>query len=280
MKTLKLTLVLIITLNVAVMQAESAKRNPINYTIILDLSDRVLNPNQMSYDIDQIQIMFSKFKLKAKRNLIITSKDRFVVKIIPQRNSPLNVDYYENKLQLRLDQISIKDKNNRLNQMEGELKDILQKLKKEAIYSNNKSDYAGVDIWAFLNDNKETLTFQNYENTVVILTDGYLDFENNNHVLKKGNHFTNTAFINQLNGPQWKSIAQSQDFGIIPIEIKTNATWIISGIKSKNPNDLLQVSKLKHFWGKWIKESTKTNPLFIHYSTKSQMLSELNSIVN
>jgi len=261
-------------------EAETLKRNPINYTIILDLSDRVLNDNQLSYDIDQIKVMFSKFKQKAKQNLIITSKDRFIVKIMPQKNSPLNVDYYENALQLRLDQISIKDKNNRLNQLDNQLSEILQKLEKEAVYGKKSSDYAGVDLWAFINDNKENIVFSNYDNTVIILTDGYLDFESNNHVLRKENQFTSTKFINSMNSASWKEDAQAKNYGIIPIEIKINATWIISGIKSKKPSDLMQISKLKHFWSKWIKESTQTNPMFINYSTGSQVISELNSIIN
>lgn len=261
-------------------EAVTLKRNPINYTIILDLSDRVLNDNQLSYDIDQIKVMFSKFKQKAKQNLIITSKDRFIVKIIPQKNSPLNVDYYENALQLRLDQISIKDKNNKLENLENQLATILQKLEKEAIYGNKSSDYAGVDLWAFLNDNKDNLTQSDYDNTVIIMTDGYLDFESNNHVLKKGNQFTSTKFINNLNDSNWMNDAKDKNYGIIPIKIKSNATWIVSGIKSKNANDLMQISKLKFFWNKWIKESTNTDPKFINYSTKSQILSELNSILN
>ena len=271
---------IILCLSFSFTQAETVKRKPINYTIILDLSDRVLNPNQLSYDINQIQVMFSKFKQNAKRNLIITSKDRFIVKIMPQKKSPLNVDYYENALQLRLDQISIKDKNNRLNQLDNQLSKILQKLEKEAVYGKKNSDYAGVDLWAFINDNKENIVFSNYDNTVIILTDGYLDFESNNHVLRKGNQFTSTKFINVLNSKSWKEDAQAKNYGIIPIEIKINATWIISGIKSKKPSDLMQISKLKHFWSKWIKESTQTNPMFINYSTGSQVISELNSIIN
>ncbi|WP_418604154.1 hypothetical protein [Hwangdonia sp.] len=264
----------------SVANAETIKRDPINYTIILDLSDRVLNPNQLSYDIEQIKVMFSKFKQKAKQNLIITSKDRFIVKIIPQNNSPLNIDYFENALQLRLDQISIKDKNNRLNQLDKQFSEILQKLESEALYGNKSSDYAGVDLWAFMNENKENMTFPNYENTIIILTDGYLDFENNNHVMKIGNQYTSTKFINTLNMKNWKEDVKEKNYGIIPIKINVNANWVISGIKSKYPNDLMQINKLKYFWSKWINESANATPKFINYSTKSQIVSELNSIIN
>jgi len=260
--------------------SNTTKRDPINYTLILDLSDRVLNSNQLSYDIEQIKTMFGKFKQKAKQNLIITSKDRFIVKIIPQKNSPLDVNYYENALQLRLDQISIKDKNNKLNHLEDQLPVILKKLEKEAKYGKNDYDYAGVDMWLFLKENQDNLAFSAYKNTIVIMTDGYLDFESNVQVMQKENRFTSTRFISRLNSDTWKKDANDKDYGILPISIKNNATWIITGLKSKKPNDLMQLSKLKYFWTQWINESAKTNPFFINYSTRSQIVSELSSIIN
>lgn len=259
---------------------QAMKREPVNYTVIMDLSDRVLNPNQLAYDIEQIKTMFDKFKQIAKQNLIITSKDRFVVKIVPQKNSPLDVDYYENALQLRLDQISIKDKNNRLNQLEAEFPAILERLQNEALYGKNTYDYAGVDLWQFLNENRDNLAFPSYKNTIVIMTDGYLDFESNRHVINQGNRFTSTSFINRLGSESWQEDAKSKDYGILPVSIRQNATWVITGLKSKKPNDLMQLAKLKYFWTKWIKESAQTSPVFINYSTRSQILSELHSAID
>src|SRR5690554_5976003 len=246
---LNIVLGIIFLFNLSNLQASSVnenstliKRDPINYTIILDLSDRVLNDNQLPYDIEQIKTMFNKFKQTAKQNLIITSKDRFIVK-------------------------SIKDKNNRLNQLEAELPGILKRLESEALYGKKNSDYAGVDMWLFLKENQENLAFPGYKNTIVIMTDGYLDFESYAHVMKNGNRFTSTKFISKLNSDSWKTDADDKDLGILPVSINFNATWVISGLKSKNPNDLMQLSKLKYFWTKWIRESAKENPKFINYST-------------
>jgi hypothetical protein len=254
------------------------KRKPINYTIILDLSDRVLNEKQLHYDIAQIQLIFQKFKKKAKRNLIITSKDRFVVKIIPQKGSSLDHNYFENILQLRLDQIHIKDKNNRMEKLDSMLCKTLNQLKANAIQGSKKSDYAGVDLWSFINSNQQQIILPLYDNTLLILTDGYLDFEDNSHVVKKENQFTGTGFIKTLNTNNWKSQVEDKKMGLLPISIKHKATWIISGLKSKNPKDLFQITKVKYFWTKWIMESANASPQFINYSTESQILSELNSI--
>jgi hypothetical protein len=265
--------------NLAFAKAETpTKRKPINYTIILDLSDRVLNERQLDYDIAQIQLMFQKFKKKAKQNLIITSKDRFILKIIPQKGSSLDYNHFENLLQLRLDQIHIKDKNNSMNKLDSILAETLNQLKDNAILGKRKSDYAGVDLWSFLNANKEQIALPLYDNTIVIMTDGYLDFEDNSHVVKRENQFTGTGFIKTLNSNKWKSYAEDKKLGLLPISINHKATWIITGLKSKQPKDLFQITKLKYFWTKWITESAKTTPQFINYSTESQILSELNSI--
>jgi hypothetical protein len=256
----------------------TTKRKPINYTIILDLSDRVLNEKQLDYDIAQIELVFQKFRKKARQNLIITSKDRFVVKIIPQNGSSLDHNYFENLLQLRLDQIHIKDKNSRMEKLGSILKETLNKLKDSAILGKRKSDYAGVDLWSFLNTNKEQIARPAYDNTIVIMTDGYLDFEDNSHVVKRENQFTGTGFIKTLNSNTWKKDAEDKKMGLLPILIHHKATWIITGLKSKQPKDLFQITKLKYFWTKWITESAKASPQFINYSTESQILSELNSI--
>lgn len=283
----KIALTIVMFITFSNLQAESisesalaSKRDPVNYTVILDLSDRVLNTNQLTYDIEQIKTMFDKFKQIARQNLIITSKDRFIVRIIPQKNSPLDVNHYEKLLQIRLDQIGVRDKNSKMNQFEAELPNILEKLKNEALYGNRTYDYAGVDMWLFLKDNQDNLAFADYKNTIVIMTDGYLDFESNVHVIKKGNRFTSTRFVNRLNSNSWESDAKEKDYGIIPVSINNKATWIITGLKSKRPNDLMQLSKLKYFWTKWINESANANPNFINYSTQSQMISELKSIIN
>ena len=65
---------------------ENSKRKPINYNVILDLSDRILIKHQVEKDIAMIEKMFNRFEKKARSGLILTSKDRFCVKIIPQKD--------------------------------------------------------------------------------------------------------------------------------------------------------------------------------------------------
>ena len=141
---------------------------PSNYTIVLDLSDRLLESGQTEKDIAIIEEAFKKFESVAKKNLILSSKDRFAIKLIPQRGSKLNWNLYENKLQLSLDKIEAKDKNKQLVALKDSIHQILQNLYKEAYHGPKSSDYFGVDIWEYLHNNSSSLSPNNYNNTVVI----------------------------------------------------------------------------------------------------------------
>lgn len=231
------------------------QRKAINHTIILDLSDRILTPNQLDKDFQLITTFFENFERTSRRNLVVTSNDCFTVKIIPQKNSPLNVNHFEDLLQIHLDELPACDKNKSLEKLSKSLKTKLAELKKEALYSEKSSDYFGVDIWSYLNDNGKSLSKKEYDNTILIITDGYFDFENQSHVITKGNNFTSTKFLENLNKTNWNEEAVSKDFGLLPIKLNDKDRWIVAGFSSKNSNDILQIEKLTFFWEKWLKKS-------------------------
>ena len=254
-------------------------RKPVNYTVILDLSDRILSEHQLEKDQAQIEQLFEKFEAKARRGLILTSKDRFSVKIVPQKNSPLDINYFENMLQLKLNEMSIKDKNNKMVEFSNSITKTLSELRDKANYSDKRNGYFGVDLWAYLNDYGQSLQLEGYDNTVIILTDGYFDFENRGHVLKQKNRYTSTQFLNKITGIDWKQKARSSDYGLFPIKLPKGIHWIISGICSKNDLDVLQTQKLIYFWDKWLKESGADDYKFILDGSESQMSSKLLSML-
>ncbi|EGV43621.1 hypothetical protein BZARG_2640 [Bizionia argentinensis JUB59] len=258
---------------------EPGKKPPLNYNIILDLSDRVLQDHQVQKDMLLIEEMFKVFEIQARRGLILTSKDRFSVKIIPQKGSPLDVNYYENKLQLYLDEVAVKDKNTTISKFSSTLQSTLQELVNACKYGETNGAYFGVDIWSYLYNNGISFEKLGYNNVAVIITDGYFDFENRSHVLKAENRFTSTQFLKQLKGFDWMSIAQEKDYGLIPIALSRHVNWIVSGIESKNSQDILQTKKITYFWEKWLKESGAKNYHFILNSSGRQMSSQLLAIL-
>lgn len=256
------------------------KSKPINYVVILDLSDRILANNQLEKDAFLIETFFKKFQEKSMQNLILNSKNRFSVKIIPQKNSPLNHEYFENKLQLYLGEINVKDKKTKMQELSTSILNELQKLKKEALYSDKSTAYFGVDIWSFLHDNGAKLSKANYENTFLMLTDGYFDFENQNHVIQDKNRYTSTQFFKELKGTNWKKTASEKQYGILPIDLDPKTNWIVAGFSSKNENDILQIEKINYFWNKWLTNSKVKNTCFILNSSKTDMQSKLQAEIN
>lgn len=256
---------------------EKAKEplKPSNYTVILDLSDRILLPEQLDKDIYLIEKYFKVFEENSRRNLVLTSKNRFSVKIIPQKNSPLSMEHYEDLLQLYLDETNVELKNKSLSALSKTLPSVLQSLKKEALFSKTSNDYFGVDIWAYLHDNGIGLSKSGYQNTVLVLTDGYFDFESHAHVIQEKNQYTSTRFLNELTSTDWKQISETKAYGLLPIQLDKNTTWIVAGISGKKANDILQTEKITYFWKKWLTQSGVSATQFILNSSKTNMSSNL-----
>ena len=272
--------VLIFSLSISKAYAEDdSKSKPINYTVVLDLSDRVLNDHQLQKDFNLIHKLFREFETKARRGLILTSKDRFAVKIIPQKGSPLDIASFEDKLQLNLDEVPVQNKNKRMEEFVTSFEKVLDRLQKESLIGKNSDDFFGVDIWAYLNDNADSFSKPGYKNLVMIATDGYFDFESRSHVMRTGNRYTSTQFMAELTDYDWKEKAEANDYGLIPIKLKADIEWVISGISSKNDQDILQNKKIIYIWEKWLRESGANKYHFILNNSSSQMASKLLAVL-
>lgn len=279
MKNIAFTLTLVIAFSLAFTscgkEATPIVKKPSNYTVVLDLSDRILLPEQLDKDFYLIEKYFKVFEKTARRNLVLSSKDRFSVRIIPQKNSPLNVNHYEDLLQLYLDETEVQTKNKSLTKLTQSLPKVLENLKKEALYGKDSSNYFGVDIWAYLHDNGKGLSKKGYDNTVLVLTDGYFDFESQSHVLQDKNQYTSTRFLNELTTSDWKQISESKEYGLLPIQLEKNTKWIVAGISGKKASDILQTEKITYFWKKWLTQSGVATSQFVLNGSKTEMSSSL-----
>lgn len=279
MKTIYLNLISLVSTLLLISSCSDevvkTEKTPLNQIILLDLSDRILVPEQLDKDFTLIATAFKSFEKQARQNLVISSKDRFSIKIIPQKNSPLNVNHYEDLLQLYLDETEVAAKNKSLVSLSKALPKILENLKKDALYGKTSNAYFGVDIWAYLHDNGMDLSKSGYENQILILTDGYFDFESQAHVLKDKNQYTSTRFLNDLTTSNWKEISESKQYGLLPINLEKNTQWIVAGISGKKANDILQTEKITYFWEKWLKQSGVKHVGIILNGSKTDMSSKL-----
>ena len=244
-----------------------------NYVIVLDLSDRLLNKGQTQKDSALIMTAFNEFEKIARSPLIVTSNDRFIVRIIPQKGSPLRQDYFENKLNIDLSGVDAAHKNGSFASFKSGLSATISDLYKAAYLGGSSKNYAGVDIWQFFNNEINTELRPDAANKVIIVTDGYFDFNDNSSVVHRRNQHTNTNFINGLKGVDWKANAVKDSIGLIPVSIQTKATWIIAGLQPKN-SDILMADKLAYFWEKWLVESGANSPKIILDNSSSVMVNQ------
>ena len=248
-----------------------------NYVVILDLSDRLLNEGQVEKDSAIIMATFSQFEKTARSPLIVTSNDRFIVRILPQRGSSLKQEQYENRLIIDLSTFSAANKNTAFVSFKNNLSKTISDLYKEAHIGNSTKNYAGVDIWMFFNNEINSELINDAENKVVILTDGYFDFNDNANVIHNKNQHTSTNFIASLNCKDWQAKAVRDSIGLIPVSITTKASWIISGVHRKNSDPLMAI-KLEYFWKKWLIESGATCPRIILDNASSVMVNEFTKL--
>ncbi len=244
-----------------------------NFVVVLDLSDRLLNPGQSEKDSSMIMAVFSEFEKNARNPLIVTSNDRFAIRIIPQHGSSLLKDSYENRLSIDLSAVDAAHKNANFVTFKEGLSKTISQLYKDAHLGNSAKDYFGVDIWKFFHDEINSELRNDAENKVVVLTDGYFDFNDNSHVISNSNKYTSTSFLNGLKGKNWQVKADQDSIGLIPVTVKIKPQWVIAGIQAKNA-DILMPTKLTYFWKKWLQESGAGNPKVILDNSSSVMVGQ------
>lgn len=233
-----------------------------NYVVILDLSDRIIQKNdQVNIDTNAIRAVFEKFEKSIQRNIIVKSRDRFSLRIIPQKGSSLPGNSFENNLSIDMGKYLASEKLLKLNQFKTGFSTQLGLLYQQALLGNKTSDFAGVDIWQYFNEQVNSDLDPGYNNKVMILTDGYFDFEDRSHGIKNQMQSTTTApLLAAMTEVEWIKDVAKNHIGIIPVKISVPSKWLVCGIQAKaNTADLLEAQKLSYLWKQWLKESGATN---------------------
>jgi hypothetical protein len=232
------------------------KPTPRNYVVLLDLSDRLLAPGQAGRDQALILDMFQRFEQDVRRNLIINSRDCFQVVIAPQQGAPYEATQQMAGLFLTMEG-PIQTKRQRLDAFKAELPKRLRTLYGLATGGKNKpSDYRGCDIWQYFNEQLPTDLLPAHENTLLVLTDGYFDFEKNTHRKQQGNRYTDSQqLMPRLRGQaNWQQVLQKPEFGLLPVpkQFPRVRVWVAEFHPKVDHLDELDI--LKAIWTKWLRE--------------------------
>jgi len=242
-----------------------------NYIILIDLSDRLLADNQAGQDIAVIKSAFKRFTNDVSKNLFVNSNDKFAVHLLYQEKPVLNYDSLNNQLAIDLSLLPLQSKKRALQQFADKLDTLLQVVYSQACSGKSHADYQGVDIWRFFNESLQYSLIDSADNHLIILTDGYFDFEHGRReYYRKKHRYASSVFYSKLKGANWKEIVEEMDYGLIPV-IKpfSKTTVLVAGINPKNTM-LTEVDKLTYFWDKWLNEMNFSNHIILPKTNAKQ----------
>jgi len=257
-------------------------KSPIkNYIVLLDLSDRLLQSGQSAQDIELTFSVFEKFEQGVRKNLVINSRDRFHVVIAPQKDVDYNRYRYEELLYIDMNAIPVNEKVSLLESFKADLKVTLQSLYLNAYQGDQPEAYNGSDIWRYFNEQLPYDLSDEAENYLIILTDGYFDFESYNGKKRVNNRYSSSIFLSQLRGNiNWKQVVEENDLGMIAVD--KEYPGIKACILEINPKyeNLDEADMLAYFWSKWLTEMNITEFSTILHGSKPKCIGQLQNFFN
>ncbi len=242
-----------------------------NYIVLLDLSDRILynHQQQVAKDLSALQNIYAIFKsnLDAKdpTHLYYSVNDKLKVLIAPQRTTPKNL--YDMVGNLRVDMGSEQpDKKSKdVEETQKTFNNTLPDIYKQAVVSNNSNAYSGADIWKYFKEDLEDDLEKDGQNTLFIVTDGYMDLEKKEERPDQHNRYAScTQIINALKKyPDWEKKFDEGDYGLLPVGKKFSRLRVV--LLEINPKEEWsdEYVLLTKIWGKWFSEMGISSYRFI-----------------
>jgi hypothetical protein len=244
----------------AIPGTEAAPVPPRNYVVLLDLSDRILQSNQPRRDRELVQAVFAEFEQHVRQQFIINSTDRFCVVIAPQKGVRYQPEAFMDSLYLDLNRVQLADKRTRLEALKARLPIYLARLYEQALVGMRQpQDFAGCDLWQYFNEQLPSDLSRHHQNTLVVMTDGYFDFEHNTHALQRANRFTDSRALTRLRqDPNWRQTLQRPTEGLLPVPKQLpNLRVLVAEINPK-VDHLAEADLLTALWDKWLREMKVT----------------------
>ncbi len=197
---------------------EQAPRIKHNFIVLLDLSDRlIVQVNQPNRDKELIRDLYSLFEEKVRRDLYIKSCDEIKVVMAPQLGTGLRRDVFEDRLYVNMNSIKkvyrrAKEEERRENFFAN-----LDTLYNNAVFSTNREDYHGADIWKYFYEDLSVdyIKDKGTQNFLFILTDGYpIVGHNQNKLLQVKNEFPDLHIVLLEAAPREKDMEWDRVMGV------------------------------------------------------------------
>ncbi|MEO5682238.1 MAG: hypothetical protein ABIQ88_06330 [Chitinophagaceae bacterium] len=242
-----------------------------NYIILLDLSDRILynNQQQVPKDISVINSIYGVFKsklgVKDPTHLYYALHDKLKVLIAPQKTTPKSLYDMVGSLRIDLAAEQPDKKSASVEETEKTFTAVLPEIYKQAVIGNNSTAYSGADIWKYFNEDLADDLEKDGQNTLFIITDGYMDLDKKEERPAQNNRYASCSqIINSLKKyPDWETKFTEGDYGILPIAKKFPNLRVV--LLQVNPKEEWngEYSLVTKIWGKWFTEMGISNYRFI-----------------
>ena len=246
--------------------AEAKRETPVipkeNYIVLLDLSDRILNNNQqqVAKDFSVVKCIYAAFRSKLNSkdptHLYYNVNDKLKLLVAPQKTTPPSLYELAGNLRVEMESESPEKKASLIDETEKSFNTTLPEIYRQAVISNNTNDYSGADIWKYFNEDLEDDLVEDGQNTLFIITDGYMDFEKSEERPAQNNRFTSCAqIINALKGSaDWNEKFEQGDYGLMPVGKKFPNLRVV--LLEINPREQWtgEYNLLTKIWSKWFQE--------------------------
>jgi len=240
-----------------------------NYIVLMDLGDRILfnNQQQVAADIEMIKSIGNIFKAnlssKDSTNLYYTVGDR--LKLLGAPNwFYASVDLAAEQPEKRA---AAADK------MEKTFATLLPEIYKGVITANDDSAYSGAGIWEYFNEHLSDDLDKDGQNTLFIVTDGYMSSkQKENHPAQENRFITAAQVIDSLKFyPDWETRFTKGDYGLPTISKKfSNLKVIVLQLNPKEgwKDEYMLLTKI---WNKWFTEMGISNYTLIKQDSNSSI---------
>lgn len=243
--------------DVSIVTSSKNQKIATQYIVLLDLSDRISQDGQIETDKTIIKNLFQNFKKDVFKHLIMNSKDRFQICIAPQKYLGFDKNLESDELTIDLSKFKSAEKLKKLTSFENLLSSKMDSLYNKAYKGRNSKNYQGSNIWQYFNEELLDVTNEKYLTKLIVLTDGYFDFEKGNAEIKNDKGSTTTSFISKLRRHEnWKEVMKKEKYCILPINQRfKNLKICVAEIRSKEESNLNETEMLKYIWAQWLNSS-------------------------
>lgn len=253
-----------------------------NYVVLLDLSDRLLQPGQLSRDTALIGQVLATYRAGVAQKLFVGSADRLKIVVAPQQDTPATVTQLSQGLYLDLGQVALAQRRE-LNTPLRKMRTQVAALYAAASQARNPHDYAGADIWHYFRDQlaldfPASPAYDDY-NHLLVLTDGYLDFEQYSGRRQAGHRYASTRFVSTLarRGEAWPQAFKQDGYGLLPLPSPCPPALrrLQVVVAEVQPHAEYHLDILTAVWQQWLQESGLPAPRVLPHTDLAAVQEQL-----